>query len=92
VFEITATQPLTYRWRYLWLPWNPLKHDALLGGCEFSIPPGRDTVKMDVKGLLPFDVFFDEGVVRTGPEQPYGLRRLIEHVRQIVSDAEVFFL
>jgi hypothetical protein len=30
--------------------------------------------------------------VRTGPGQPYGLRRLIAHVRKIIGGAEVFFL
>jgi hypothetical protein len=92
LFTVTATQPIKYRWRYLWLPWNPLEHNALLGGVDFSIPPDRDTVKMDVKGTIPFDVFFDEGVVRNGPDQPYGLRRLIKHVRQIVTASEIFFL
>jgi hypothetical protein len=74
------------------LPWNPLKQNALLGGVEFSVPPTRAAIQMDVQGLLPFDVFFDEGVVRSSPDHPYGLRRLIKHVRKIVGGAEVFFL
>jgi hypothetical protein len=90
IFRITGPPGLTYRWRYLWLPWNPLKHDALLGRVDFSIPPTREAVKMDVEDMLRFDVFFDEGVKRTGPSQPYGLRRLIEHVSKIVGGAEVF--
>lgn len=92
MFSISGPPNVTYQWRYLWPPWNSLKQNALLGRVEFSIPPTRDAVQMDVKGLPPFDIFFDEGVVRTGPDQPYGLRRLIEHVRKIVRDAEVFFL
>jgi hypothetical protein len=92
IFQITSPYPLTYRWRYLWLPWNPLKEDALLGGLDCTIPPTEDAVQMDVKDLLPFDVFFDEGVERTRPSQAYGLRRLIEHVRKIIGGAEVFFL
>lgn len=83
---------MKYRWHYLWLPWNPLEHDALLGWVSTSIPPTPDTVKMNVHDTISMDIFFDEGVVRTGPTQPYGLRRIIEDVREIVSGAEVFFL
>jgi hypothetical protein len=92
LFVIQSSRPLKYRWRYLWFPGHALEHRALLGGVDFSITPDQDTVKMDAKEPLFFDVFLDEGTERSHPPQPYGLRRLIEYVRKIVRDAEVFFV
>jgi hypothetical protein len=91
VFAIESQQRAVYQWRYLWLPWNPLTDGALLGGVRFPFPPDRETVRMEARGPMRFDVFFDEGIERTSPDQPYGIRRLIEHARSIIDSAAILF-
>ncbi len=93
LFQIAAPVGTRYRWKFLWLPWHPLKHETLLGGIEFTdVVPYPEVVQVDVHSSVPFDVFFDEGVERDDPTQEYGLTRIIEHVRKIIGGAEVFFL
>lgn len=91
LFQVTGSTGLRFQWKYLWLPWQPLEDSALLGGIEFREAQHVLDVQVDVHSDPPFDVFFDEGVVRSGSTQEYGLTRIFEHVRKIIREAEVFF-